>query len=116
MSEKTLTKKQIQKVTALELVLRMDHLHALSKRRPRDAGVPVADIREAAAIDEELKNRLCKVLAGFGGETDAGKRPAGAKVATRTPVSAERMLPRANGRGHVRGSAKKPAMEKETKK
>lgn len=65
MSEKTLTKKQIQEATALELVLRMDALHALSGRRPRDAGVPRADIREAAAIDGELRNRLCKVLAPY---------------------------------------------------
>jgi|GEM_PF-6570319 len=65
MSEKTLTKKQIQEATALELALRMDHLHALSKRRPRDAGVPTADIREAATIDGELRLRLCKVLAPY---------------------------------------------------
>ena len=73
MSEKTLTKKQIQEATALELVLRMDALHALSKRRPRDTGVPIADIREASAIDEELRLRLCRVLVGFGGERDGGK-------------------------------------------
>ena len=65
MSGKTLTKKQIQEVTALELVLRMDHLHALSRWRPRDAGVPTADICEATAIDGELRLRLCKVLAPY---------------------------------------------------
>ena len=111
MSGKTLTKKQIQEATALELVLRMDALHALSKRRPIDAGVPLADIREALAIDEELKNRLCKVLAGFRGETDAGKRPVKAKKATRTHVSAEREPSKASGSGHTRGLAKKSAKE-----
>jgi len=65
MSEKTLTKKQIQAATALELILRLDHLYAMSEQRPRDAGVPVADIREASAIDGELRLRLCKVLAPY---------------------------------------------------
>lgn len=115
MSGKTLTKKQIQEATALELVLRMDYLHALSKRRPIDAGVPLADIREAVAIDEELKNRLCKVLAGFRGEMDAGKPPTGAKKATRTHVSAEREPSKASGSGNAQGSAKKPVAEEGVK-
>ena len=65
MSEKTLTKKQIQRATALELVLRMEHLYAISERRPKDAGVPIADIYEALAIDRELRIRLYKVLAPY---------------------------------------------------
>lgn len=65
MPKKNLTKKQIQKATAVELLLRMDALHVLSGRRPKDAGVPVADIREASAIDEELRLRQYKILAPY---------------------------------------------------
>lgn len=65
MSEKTLTKKRIRETGTLELLLRTDYLYATCDRRPRDAGVPVADIREASAIDGELRLRLCKILAPY---------------------------------------------------
>lgn len=65
MPKKTLTKKQIRKATAVDLLLRIDALHVLSGRRPQDAGVPMADIYEASAIDEELRLRLYKVLAPY---------------------------------------------------
>lgn len=62
MSIKRLTKEQISKATALELTIRMNQLHMMSKTRPKDAGTPVADIREALAIDAELRRRLKKLL------------------------------------------------------
>ncbi len=65
MPKKNLTKKQIREAIVVELLLRMDALHALSGRRASDAGVPVADIREASAIDGELRLRLYKVLAPY---------------------------------------------------
>lgn len=65
MPKKNLTKKRILEATALELLLRTDALYALSEHRPRDAGVPVADIHEARAIAEELRLRLYKVLAPY---------------------------------------------------
>lgn len=65
MPRKNLTKKQIQEATTMELVLRTNALYALSDRRPKDASTPVADIREAKAIDEEIRLRLYKILAGF---------------------------------------------------
>ena len=62
MSKNNLTKKQINKASAMELTIRMDQLHTMSKTRPEDAGTPMAEIREAVAIDTELRRRLLKLL------------------------------------------------------
>ena len=62
MSNKTLTKEQISKANAMELTIRMNQLHTTSKARPKDAGTPLSDIREAVAIDTELRCRLLKLL------------------------------------------------------
>jgi len=62
MLNKRLTKEQISKATAMELTIRMNRLHTMSKARPEDAGTPVTDIREAVAIDKELRQRLLKFL------------------------------------------------------
>ena len=58
MPRKNLTKKQISELSMIKLVCRMKSLHAISASRPKDAGTPVADIRECVAIDRELKKRL----------------------------------------------------------
>jgi len=58
MPKKTLTNKQICAASTLELVFRMNCLHADSERRPSDAGVPMPDIWEATAIVKELRHRL----------------------------------------------------------
>lgn len=58
MSRKNLTKKQISELSTIKLICRVKSLHAISKGRPKDAGIPVADIRECVAIDKELKKRL----------------------------------------------------------
>lgn len=58
MSRNNITKKQIGEASTIELMLRMDFLHALSKSRPEDEGVPMADIQEAVEIDKELKRKL----------------------------------------------------------
>ena len=58
MKRKTLTKKQIRKATAPELIFRMNCLHADSERRSEDVGVPMPDIWEAVAIVKELRHRL----------------------------------------------------------
>jgi len=39
----------------------MNCLHAESNRRPKDAGIPIADIWEAVSIIKELKHRLGKL-------------------------------------------------------
>ncbi|GAH74939.1 unnamed protein product [marine sediment metagenome] len=62
MSKNNLTKKQIREASAMELVLRMDFLHALSASRPEDEGVPMADIQEAVEIDKEVKRKLKMLL------------------------------------------------------
>jgi len=69
MKRKILTKKQIRKATALELVFRMNCLHAESARRPQDAGVPMADIREASNIAKELRHRLGRLGIFYAGES-----------------------------------------------
>ena len=59
MKRKNLTTAQIcDSATTMELIFRMNCLHAESNRRPEDDGVPVADIWEAIAIIKELKRRL----------------------------------------------------------
>ncbi len=59
MKKKNLTNSQIHdSATTMELVFRMNCLHAESQRRPEDAGVPVTDIWEANAIVKELRRRL----------------------------------------------------------
>ncbi len=58
MKRKNLTNKQIKKASTYELIFRMNCLHAESKRRPGDAGVPLTDIWEAVAIVKELRRRL----------------------------------------------------------
>ena len=62
MLNKRLTKEQISKISAMELTIRINQLHTMSKARPEDAGTPLADIREAVAIDTELRHRLKKLL------------------------------------------------------
>ena len=54
----TLTNKKIKKASALELIFRMNVLHADSKRRPEDAAIPKTDLWEATAIVKELRRRL----------------------------------------------------------
>ncbi len=59
MKRKNLTNAQIRdSATTMELVFRMNCLHAESKRRPEDDGVPITDIWEARAIVMELRRRL----------------------------------------------------------
>jgi len=55
---KNFTNKQIHAASTLELVFRLNCLHADSERRPQDAGVPMRDIWEAAAMVKELRHRL----------------------------------------------------------
>jgi len=62
MISKRLTKKQINKATAMELTIRMNQLYTIDKARPEDAGIPIVDIREAVAINTELRSRLLKLL------------------------------------------------------
>ena len=62
MSNKTLTKEQISKIGAMELTIRINQLHTMSKARPENAGTPITDIREAVAIDTELRRRLKELL------------------------------------------------------
>ena len=62
MPKKNLTNSQIcDKCTTIELIFRMNCLHAESNRRPKDAGIPIADIWEAVSIIKELKHRLGKL-------------------------------------------------------
>lgn len=57
--KKNLTTAQIcDKATTMELVFRMNCLHAESKRRLEDDGVPLTDIWEAKTIVKELRRRL----------------------------------------------------------
>jgi len=59
MPKKNLTNSQIHyKCTTIELIFRMNCLHAESNRRPEDAGVPMTDIWEAVSIIKELRRRL----------------------------------------------------------
>ena len=56
---KNLTTAQIHdSATAMELIFRMNCLHAECDRRPEDAGIPITDIWEAKAIVNELRRRL----------------------------------------------------------
>lgn len=48
----------LREAPELELIFRINCLHAESNRRPQDAGVPMADIREAVVIVRELKRKL----------------------------------------------------------
>jgi len=56
----------LRKASVIELIFRLSHLHTESERRPEDAGVPVADIREATVIDRELRRRLGRIGAFYG--------------------------------------------------
>ncbi len=57
--KKNLTNSQIHdKATTMELIFRMNCLHAECKRRGGAAGIPIADIWEAVAIVKELRCRL----------------------------------------------------------
>lgn len=59
MKRKNLTTAQIcDSATTMELIFRMNCLHAESKRRPEDDGIPMTDIWEAIAIVKELRRRL----------------------------------------------------------
>ena len=59
MKRKNLTNKQIHdSATTMELIFRMNCLHAECKRRGEDAGIPLPDIWEAVAIVKELRRRL----------------------------------------------------------
>ena len=61
MKRRNLTNKQISKATVMELIFRMNCLHAMSERMPEDAGVPYSDIWEATAIIKELRHRLGRI-------------------------------------------------------
>jgi len=69
MKRKNFATKKIRKATALELIYRMNCLHAESERRPQDAGVPMADIWEAVAIAKELRHRLGRLGIFYAGES-----------------------------------------------
>ena len=56
--KKNLTKKQIHKASALELIFRMNCLHGDCKRQPEDDGIPKTDLWEATRIVKELRYRL----------------------------------------------------------
>lgn len=56
----------LRKASEIELIFIMNHLHTESERRPEDAGVPVADIREASVIAKELRRRLGKLGVFYG--------------------------------------------------
>lgn len=58
MKKRNLTKSQITNGTTMELIFRMNCLHAESKRRSEDDGVSITDIWEAKFIITELKRRL----------------------------------------------------------
>ena len=59
MKRKNLTTAQIcDSATTMELIFWMNCLHAESKRRSEDDGVPLIDIWEAVAIVKELRRRL----------------------------------------------------------
>lgn len=59
MKRKNLTTAQIHdSATTMELVFRMNCLHAECKRRGECAGIPKPDIWEAVAIVKELRRRL----------------------------------------------------------
>ena len=56
----------LRKASVIGLIFRMNHLHAESERRPEDAGVPMANIREATVIAKELRRRLGRIGAFYG--------------------------------------------------
>ena len=57
--KRNLTNSQIHdSATTIELIFRMNCLHAECDRRPEDAGIPITDIWEATAIVKELRRRL----------------------------------------------------------
>ena len=58
MKKRNLTNGKIHNASALELVFRMNCLHAESERKPQDDGIPMTDIWEANTIRKELKHRL----------------------------------------------------------
>ncbi len=59
MKRKNLTTAQIHdSATTIELIFRMNCLHAESNRRPEDDGIPITDIWEAVAVIKELRRRL----------------------------------------------------------
>lgn len=68
MKTKNFTNKQIRAASTLELVFRLSCLHAECERRPQDAGVPMPDIWEAAAMVKELRHRLGRLSVFFAGE------------------------------------------------
>jgi len=63
MPKKNLTNKQIRAAGTLELIFRLRCLHEESEDRPRDAGIPITDIWEAAAMVKELRRRLARLAA-----------------------------------------------------
>jgi len=77
MPRENLTKSQIREANGLQLVRRLNRLHANSALRAEDAGVPVIDMRETSAIVKELKRRLGKIwhvfFRGEGGERESDK-------------------------------------------
>ena len=58
MKRRNYTNNQISKASVIELIFRMNCLHAMSERMPEDAGVPYSDIWEASTIIGELRERL----------------------------------------------------------
>lgn len=57
MKRRNFTKEEIRKAPTIELVIRMNCLHAECKRRLEDAGIPMFDIWEANNIHKEVKRR-----------------------------------------------------------
>ncbi len=68
MRKRNFTNKKIGKASTLELIFRMNCLHAESERRPQDDGIPMTDIWEATAIYKELKHRLGRLGVFYAGE------------------------------------------------
>jgi hypothetical protein len=68
MKRRNFTNKQISSASVIELIFRMNCLHAMSARIPEDAGVPYSDIWEASAIIKELRERLGRLGVFFAKE------------------------------------------------
>ncbi len=68
MERRNFTNKQISSASVMELIFRMNCLHAMSERMPEDAGVPYSDIWEASAIIKELRERLGRLGVFFAEE------------------------------------------------
>ncbi|MCK4792800.1 MAG: hypothetical protein KAV87_54225 [Desulfobacteraceae bacterium] len=68
MKRKNFTNKQIHEAWTLNLIFRMNCLHAKSEQQPQDDGVPLADIWEATTIIKEIRRRFGRLGAFCAGE------------------------------------------------